>query len=334
MNSKRIMSGIVLAGLGSVLVYAAMAFLTDAPAMARALAAFPITTLVYMLALAFASFVVRAVRWGALMRVVGRPVSFVDALYLQLSGQTMSVTPGRVGEILKPWLASNTSGLPMTRGVALVFSERLADLIAVCCLALGGLGAIGGNLWVLVAVLAVILIATGIASSPWFHALALGVVEKQEWSRKHHASASAISQTIRTALTWRTLLWSVPSSIVAWGLEGVGFGLCLSALGFFKLSMVTAVSIYAIATLVGAFTFLPGGIGLTEASMAGILIALGMNASDAAAATLITRITTLWWGVGVGWIAIATRPSLFARLLSATDEDDAAEDSTTNTAND
>ena len=316
MNVKQIIRGIIIAALGSVLVYAALAFFTDAPAMAAAMRSFPPSVFALMLALSMLCFVVRGVRWGALMRVTGYKVSTRDSLYLQLSGQTMSVTPGRVGEVLKPWLASNITEMPMTSGVALVFAERLADLIAVCFLSLGGLSLIGGSVWVLVAALGVIVMGTGVASSRWFHERALIVIERQEWSRKHHASATAISATIQASLTWRTMLWSVGASVIAWGAEGVGFGLCLYALGFTELSILAAVSVYAVSTIVGAFTFLPGGIGLTEASMAGILIAAGMDPSSATAATLITRVATLWWGVAVGWIAIATRPSLFRKLAS------------------
>ena len=237
MNVKQVVRGIIIAALGSVLVYAALAFFTDAPAMAAALRSFPLQVFALMLALSMVCFVVRGVRWGALMRVTGYPVSNKDALYLQLSGQTMSVTPGRVGEVLKPWLASNITDMPMTSGIALVFSERLADLIAVCFLSLGGLSTIGGNMWVLVAALSVIVAGTGVASSRWFHGRALAIIERQEWSRKHHASATAISATIQASLTWRTMLWSVGASVVAWGAEGVGFGLCLYALGFTKLTI-------------------------------------------------------------------------------------------------
>lgn len=322
MNIKRIITGILLAALGSVAMYGALAFFTDAPALAAALRSFPSSTLAAMLLLSAVSFVVRGVRWGALMRVVGYPVSMKDAIYLQVSGQTMSVTPGRVGEVLKPWLASTVAEMPMTRGLALVFSERLADLIAVGFLSLGGLFLIGGNRWVLVAALGLIVAGSGVVSSQWFHALALRFLERQAWSRKHHGSATAISATIRASLKWRTMLWSVPASIIAWGLEGVGFGLCLTALGFDGVSMYAAVAVYAISTIVGAFTFLPGGIGLTEASMVGLLVAAGMDAPSASAATIITRVATLWWGVGLGWIAVATRPSLFGKLLAGSADDD------------
>lgn len=315
MNSRRIISGLALAALATVLVSGVMALLTDGPAMLVALVGFPPLVLVAMLALGLGGFAVRGLRWGMLMRLTGHPTSVSNAIYLQVTGQTMTLTPGRVGEVLKPWLARGMSGIPMTQGVSLVFAERVADLIGVCILSLGGLSLIKGNRWVLLAGIVAVVIGSVIASSDWFHALALRVVKKQAWAQRHHASADAISETIRLSLTWRTLAWSVPMSVFAWGLEGVGFALCVSALGFTKLNLLTAVSVYAISTIVGALTFLPGGIGLTEASMAGILIAAGMNPGDASAATLITRIATLWWGVGLGWLLLALRPSVLRSVL-------------------
>ena len=315
MNLNRMVRALVLAVLASALVYAIMIILSDGLAVREALSDFSPVVLAAMLALSSGCYMLRGWRWGKLMRLMGHSVRFSDALYLHMSGQTMGISPGRVGEVLKPWLAREIAQMPMSRGLALVFAERVADLIAVCILALGGLSALGGGMWTLVAALGAIVAGTAVASSHWFHRLALGVLAKQAWARKHHSSATAISETIRWALSWRALLWSVPISVAAWGLEGAGFALCLRELGFVGLDVPASVSVYAIATIVGAFTFLPGGIGLTEASMAGILIAAGMTASGASAATLLTRVLTLWWAVLLGWLMLASRPALFRRLL-------------------
>ena len=312
---KRIIRALVVAGIMSGAVYAVLIVIGDGPAVAEALRGFDPLTLVWMLLLGLACFALRALRWGRLMATLGYPVRAADALYLHIAGQTMSVTPGRVGEVLKPWLAREVAGMPMSRGIPLVFAERVADLIAVCILALGGLSALGGTTWVLVAGVVVVIGGTALAGSAWFHGLALRVVRRQEWARKHEASAQAIAGTLQRALHWRVLAWSVPVSVLAWGLEGVGFTLCLRALGFDALGFLAEVSVYGVATIAGAFSFLPGGIGLTEASMAGILMAAGMGASGASAATLVTRVATLWWSVGVGWVALGSRPAVLRTVL-------------------
>ncbi len=325
MSPRNILRGLVIAAIGSAVVSAVLVVLSDGPEVAHALREFDPLTLVWMLLLGAAGFVVRSVRWGALMGAVGHPVPLRDALYLQVSGQAMTVTPGRVGEMVKPWLARELSGMRMTRGVTLVFAERVADLIAVCLLALGGLWALGGATWALALGIAVVVAGTALAGSAWFHGLALRVVRSRERARKHEASAEAIADTLQRALRWRVLAWSVPASVVAWGAEGVGFALCLEAFGFDVLGVLAGVSIYAVATIAGAFSFLPGGIGLTEASMAGILMAVDMPAAAASGATIITRVATLWWGVALGWIALASRPALLRRVLGGEAGEDGAD---------
>ncbi len=315
MNLTKMIRALVLAMLASVVVYGVLVVVSDGPAVAAALIGFSPAVLLSMLGLSIGCYLLRGYRWGRLMRMVGYPVRLADSLYLHMSGQTMGISPGRIGEVLKPWLAREIAGMPMSRGLALVFAERVGDLIAVCILALGGLSALGGGVWPVAAALGVIVAGTAIASSEWFHERALRVLSKQAWAQKHHESAAAISATVRTALSWKALWWSVALSVLAWGLEGIGFALCVRELGFSGLELGAAVSIYAVATIVGAFTFLPGGIGLTEASMAGILVTAGMAAPGASAATLITRVVTLWWAVLLGWAMLASRPALFRRLL-------------------
>jgi uncharacterized protein (TIRG00374 family) len=321
------MLGALVLAIGvSAIVYAVLAFVADGPAVADALGTFPPATLAIMLALALGCYLVRALRWGWLMRLVGHPASVRDALYLHLSGQTMAVSPGRMGEVLKPWLARDTVGMPMGEGVALVFCERVADLLAVCILSLGGLSLVDAGWWAVVLVFGTLGVGVYVAGSSWFHRAALGLIGRQAWARRHHEAAAAMSATVQRALAWRPLALSTLASVVAWGFEGVGFYLCVRTLGFSGLDVFAGVSVYAVPTIVGAFTFLPGGIGGTEASMAGILIAVGMPGADAAAATVLTRVATLWWAVLLGWAVLVTRPTVFRRLVSTiagADADDA-----------
>ena len=45
---------------------------------------------------------------------------------------------------------------------------------------------------------------------------------------------------------------------------------------------------------------LPGGLGVAEGSLTGLLIGLGTAVPQAAAATLLIRAATLWLAVGLG----------------------------------
>ena len=91
-------------------------------------------------------------------------------------------------------------------------------------------------------------------------------------------------------------------AITAWGLEGVGLFIVLQYLQV-DCSLVLALGIYAVALLVGAVSFMPGGLGGTEAVMTLSQIAFGTDQSTAIAATIIRRIVTLWFAVVIGLVA-------------------------------
>ena len=67
-----------------------------------------------------------------------------------------------------------------------------------------------------------------------------------------------------------------------------------------EISLPLAVGIYATGILVGALSFLPGGIGSAEAVMIGLLVLAGVDLTTATAATLICRIAALWYSIALG----------------------------------
>ncbi len=66
--------------------------------------------------------------------------------------------------------------------------------------------------------------------------------------------------------------------------------------------------------LAGSLSFLPGGLGVAETSMTGLLRALSRTtAAGAAAATVLIRIATLWYAVAVGLVALAVEERIARR---------------------
>ncbi len=59
-------------------------------------------------------------------------------------------------------------------------------------------------------------------------------------------------------------------------------------------------AIFAFATLAGGLTGAPGGLGGAEAAMVALLAINGVALEIAVPATLIIRVTTLWFAIGLG----------------------------------
>ena len=90
-----------------------------------------------------ASYAVRAIRWCRLLRPLG-PVRFRVALRATVMGFAASaILPGRVGELLRPYVLARREGLSASAALATIVLERLLDVIGV--LALLGVAVLDGT---------------------------------------------------------------------------------------------------------------------------------------------------------------------------------------------
>ena len=95
-------------------------------------------------------------------------------------------------------------------------------------------------------------------------------------------------------------------STLSWYFECVAFWVVVHGFPGAAVGMQAGTFIYASMTVAGALSFLPGGLGVTEAGMLALLGQLGSGTgrSVAAAATFVTRLCTLWYAVIVGLVAL------------------------------
>ena len=159
----------------------------------------------------------------------------------------------------------------------------------------------------------VVVLLTGIvvlAALPMMHSqFILNRVEQasEKFPNKLKQLTGHVLEMIRSSallMKNRELFGGMLLGLIAWVAEGVGFWYLLVLLGQ-DISLMAAVAIYGVAVLVGAVSFLPGGLGSTEAVMGLLLISLGVPEPVAVAATLICRIATLWFAVFIGLITAA-----------------------------
>ena len=97
-------------------------------------------------------------------------------------------------------------------------------------------------------------------------------------------------------------------ALLAWAAEGYALYLIVASMGA-TMNAAAATGIYAIALLGGALFLIPGGLGSTEAFMFLLLVRAGMDPAAAGAATVISRVTTLWFAVLLGWIVLLVAPA-------------------------
>ena len=70
------------------------------------------------------------------------------------------------------------------------------------------------------------------------------------------------------------------------------------------ISLTLAIGTYATGIVVGTLSFLPGGIGSAELVMISLPVLAGADKATATAATLVYRLSALWYSIGRGVIVL------------------------------
>ncbi|HLF05029.1 MAG TPA: lysylphosphatidylglycerol synthase transmembrane domain-containing protein [Dehalococcoidia bacterium] len=317
----------LLAVLAAV-VLVGLATYGDFREMGRSLARFPPQYLLAALALAGVNYLLRFIRWACLLRALNIRVPAGTSALVFLSGLALSITPGKLGELVKSYLLRDRTGVPVAASAPVVVMERLTDVVAVVLLGLTGLvlpasaGLPQPVLLALVAVLA--LCGAGMLLVAWRRGdWLLGLPGLRRWRGALGASRDGLRRLLAPA----PLALALFLGALAWLSEGVALWVLLLGLDA-PVSVLRAVPIYAAATLVGALTALPGGLVGTEGSMVALLQQAGVPRSPAAVATLLVRLATLWFAVAIGLAALAClhrrRPKGTAAVPGVTPEGSAA----------
>lgn len=258
------------------------------------------THITILLGLSLLNYLLRGFRWHLFARRLGLPTTLTQDLRHFLGGFAMSITPGRVGELIRMrWLRRET-GWAIERSAPLVLMDRASDLTAIALIlgisvSLTTTG-ITGALPVTLLAIVLALIATRPALLSALVTYAHRIIGR--WPRlfgRIRLAAKSLKQFSGAA----TILPALGFGLIGWLAEGYAFYLLLDWLGA-EVGLAMAIAIFVFATLAGGLTGAPGGVGGAEATMIAILSMKGVPLDISLPATAIIRITTLWFAIGIG----------------------------------
>jgi len=329
--TRKIRTGIVFSLILAFVVVIAIALYSDVPRMAQALTQFRWVYLPLILALTLFNYLIRFLKWQYYLRRLKLSLSWSKSLLIFLSGLSMAITPGKVGELLKSYLLKQETGASISRTSPIIVAERLTDGVAMLGLATSGLVLYGFFSWGVLLALVIAGVAGIILVQNRRLALALLVFcERLPVVSRIAHSIRAFYESAYTLLQWRPLLLAIAMGFVSWAGECAalyfvytGLGIAGNADLFLKATFILAMS-----SLVGSATGLPGGLGSADGSILALSRFL-ISSSNAlgGAATLLIRLCTLWFGLLIGAVALvvyrfAHRHEMTARQADDIDEGD------------
>lgn len=255
-----------------------------------------------LLGLSLLNYALRGGRWHLFARRLGLPTTITQNYRHFLGGFAMSVTPGRVGELVRMrWLRRET-GWSFERTAPLALMDRAGDLAAMAILLALGLSFSTGGVRFGLPVATVALAAAFVATRPQLlSGLAELAFRLTGRFARLFAKLRRASRSLALFSTPATITASLALGILGWFAEGASFYLLLNWMGA-DVGFWTATTIFTFATLAGGLTGAPGGVGGAEAAMIALLSLQGVPLETSLPATAIIRVTTLWFAIGLGLI--------------------------------
>lgn len=296
-------------GLGA-LVFLGLTIYADLDRLGEAFGRFELFFVPLALFLALLNYGVRFVRWHFYLRLLKIPLGTGDSLIVFLAGLVLSVTPGKAGELLKAYFIRHRVGTPVSQSAPAIMAERLTDFISLIFLSLLGIFSFKQGLipfFILLGFTAVLVLVLGWAGGMNF---LIGLLERLPVVGRMADSFRQAYSGMRVLIRPLNLLWAILFGVGAWFAECLGFYFVIYGFGG-QVSVISATFIYSFATLFGALTLLPGGLGATEGSMTGLLVLRGIPPADAVGATFIIRVCTLWFAVVVGALVMILKRKRF-----------------------
>lgn len=260
-----------------------------------------------ILSCSFSSYIFRFIRWNKYISSFNHIIPVKRHFAYYLAGLALTTTPAKAGETVRS-LYLLPYAVKISESLASFFTERLLDVTVMVFLAsflfftFPDLNkSYAYFILSLLLALAILLPLLSTRLPQQFLNLLINKLNKNKLSQilEHIV---ALLRSAHQLLSLKMLSQGLILGLIAWFLNGLVFYLILDKIGF-PVTLSLALTIYAISILAGAASFIPGGIGATEAVMGLMLLSINSETHIAIAVPILTRLATLWFAVCVGLVA-------------------------------
>lgn len=274
-----------------------------------------------LLLLSFGNYFIRFVKWEYYLKIIQVKLKRADSFSIFMSGLVMSVTPGKMGELLKSYLVKQVNATPISQTAPIVLAERVTDFLSLTIMAL--IGAFIFNYGKNIAIAIGIFLITGIVilTNKIIFNKIINLFSRISFVSKHISKIQVAYDSSSKLLSFKPLVLMTIVSAISWGFECIGYFLVVTSFGL-NAELMWSFFSYSFATIVGALSMLPGGLGVTEGSLTLMVIEKGLSKNDALASTFIIRAVTLWFAVFVGAISLLFYQKRFGKVVLENSQDE------------
>ena len=299
--TKRTISIIII----SALFYTIFSLITDIQKISNEFASIDIFYIPLILGFHFLAMGIRSIRQKVFFDSLNIKLSTKQNIKLYFAGMSLMVTPGGSGELIKNRILKEKFGHSYTKTIPVLLAEKYHNMLSVMpILFFFLLFKESYEILTITSIIAVILFCIFLIVKN--QKLCLNTMSKipRKWILKEIPdNASSFYDSLLILFKGKTVFSGLSIGIIAWLADAVAIYFCFLAFDLNFDFIYTTLTNFA-PMIVGTILFIPGGLGVLELGMTGLLLQSGIMISTASALVLFIRFMITWSSVIVGIFAL------------------------------
>ena len=285
-------------------IYAIFLFTSDYNIISEKISNFKINYLPLILFFVSASWIPLIIKWHFLLKNSEVDVPLTKSIAVFFSGVAFEITPGQIGALIKSQILKTSYNIPRTKTVPIVIVEKVYDLIGAILASVIGIIILGMEIYLIAIAISVLAFIFFFMYHKPASKLFFNRITKLKFFSKHIENISGFYEIVQKSTNVRAATICILLALAYWFMVSAAAYYTLISFDVNILDYLKVLAIYSTSTLLGAISFIPAGIGITEGSIAGLFTLNGIDVSTALILAVMIRIFTLWYSVGVGFIAL------------------------------
>ena len=225
-------------------------------------------------------------------------------------GASLGITPGKIGELYKSQILIDKFNISRSRTAPIFIVEKFFDVVGAVIATSLGIWFVPELGYLSILGICGTFFAFKILTSKKLLNGLLSFFNKFKYFRKFLEPLSSSHEILTQILHNKNMIFVSLLSISYWLVIGTAAYFVIQGFGITTIELINVISIYSSSLLIGAISFIPGGIGVAEGSIIGLLSVQGINLSDAMVIAVVIRLFKLWISTIVGLVALKTSNSI------------------------
>lgn len=249
----------------------------------------------------------RFMKWCIFLTSLNIKIPLKENIKIFLSGLSMGLTPGKLGEVLKAYILKQKYNIDFSITSPTIIAERLTGVIGCFILCLISMiilnkGNIYSYIFTILFITLLIFVIILLNSPKFVNYLFNRIIKIKICSNKMSIIKNFYNGLINL-LDKKIFIITIFISVAYWSLE---CGLFYFILKIFdvNIDMINSVFIISGISILGGLSFMPGSIGALEGGLIGSLIYKGIDFSLASGMTLLHRFFAMWIIIIIGGIIL------------------------------